>query len=60
MVFEVFVSTENEIKGDDIFKNTDGLKGKIRSVFGDDFYDYCRNILKTANKGLMSVDGGHN
>lgn len=60
MLFEVFVRTEDEIASDKNYRPTEGIKGKLRSLFGEDIYDYCKNILKRTAKGAMAVDRGHN
>lgn len=61
LLFEVFVSTENEIEGDMINDvNSPGIKGLIRSAIGDDLYSDLKKFIKGENLGHMSVDHGHN
>lgn len=63
IIFEVFVETQSEIEGDNIYcKKNNGLKAKVKSFLGDDIYDYVVNIVKPNKdvKGSMHVDVGHN
>ena len=56
MLFEIFVSTEDEIEGDKNIRPTEGIKGKLFSLLGEDVYDYCKNMLKPTVKGKMHID----
>ena len=57
MVFEVYTTVEDEIKGDLIAGST-GWKGKVREIIGEDLFLTVRSVLK--GKGQMSVDSGSN
>lgn len=59
LLFEVFVSIDDEIQGDYIThdNSTSGFKEIAKKVFGESFYNVIRNLK---NKGKMMVDVGHN
>jgi len=60
MVFEVFVKTEDEIKGDSIRKSQhQGLKDKIVGIIGEEFYDNLRDLVYGGNKGVVVADIGN-
>lgn len=60
MLFEVIVSTENEIKGDSIKKeNHNKIKEKIISIFGEELYEDIRDIIKGSQKGVVIADMGN-
>ena len=57
IVFEVFTTVEDEIKGDYIASSV-GWKGKVRNIIGEDLYISLRSMVK--GKGNMGVDAGNN
>lgn len=60
MLIEVFVSTEDEINGDNIYDNKSGLKGAIKSFLGEDLLQEVKKFVKGDSLGSMIVDHGHN
>lgn len=60
IILEVFVSTEEEIEGDDIYVDKSGIKGKIKSLIGDDIYQDIKKLIKGENLGSMIIDFNHN
>jgi len=61
ILFEVFVTTENEILGDNIKKSKHkGLKNAVKDVIGDEIYASIRDFITGNSKGAMPVDVGHN
>lgn len=59
IVLECFVSTENEIAGDNLLREQ-GLKGIVNGLLGDDLYDGLKRIATNITKGNMGVDAGRN
>jgi 2-succinyl-5-enolpyruvyl-6-hydroxy-3-cyclohexene-1-carboxylate synthase len=56
IVYEVFVSVEDEILGDNIYvDNSTGLKGIAKKIFGKAYSSVLSGL-----KGQMKVDVGHN
>lgn len=56
MLFEVFVTTENEIKGDKNKPPRDGLKKMIHDFIGPQAYNVIKGIVKPDKNGQMSID----
>lgn len=61
IIFEVFVSIENEIKGDFISKEKKkGIRKLGQTLLGETIYDSVRALIKGHHAGDMNVDVGHN
>jgi hypothetical protein len=62
ILFEVFVSTHDEIQGDDIKEHAEpsGSKGVVKSIIGEKLYSSIKDIIHKNRKGGMTVDVGHN
>ena len=56
ILFEVFVTTENEIKGDKNKPPKDGLKRKVQELIGSQAYNAIREFIKPDKRGGMSID----
>lgn len=50
ILLEVFVDTNNEIEGDFITRDMNGIKGVIRNLVGDKFVDSVKKLLQTKEK----------
>jgi 2-succinyl-5-enolpyruvyl-6-hydroxy-3-cyclohexene-1-carboxylate synthase len=62
ILFEVFVSTQDEIQGDDIKEHAEpsGSKRVVKSIIGEKLYSSIKDIIHKNRKGGMTVDVGHN
>ena len=61
ILFEVFVSIEDEILGDEISHgNPKGIRKIAMSLLGEGLYCDVRDFLKNRRKGSMGVDVSHN
>lgn len=56
ILFEVFVTTENEIKGDKNKPPKGGLKKMIHELIGSQTYNMIKGIVKPDKNGHMSID----
>lgn len=56
ILFEVFLSTPDEIKGDKNKPARDGLKRMLQDFIGAEAYDAIKGIVKMTQKGNMSID----
>lgn len=56
ILFEVFLSTENEIQGDKNKPARAGIKKILQEFMGPQAYDVIKNIVKPVQKGNMSID----
>ena len=56
ILFEVFLSTPDEIKGDKNKPARDGLKRMLQDFIGAEAYNAIKGIVKMTQKGNMSID----
>ena len=56
ILFEVFVTTANEILGDKNKPAREGIKKKLQEFIGPQAYNTIKEVIKPAKKGDMSID----